>query len=158
MNGQFAIPLGRPMMPWFEEFVGKHGFLAFGITAGTVAKWALVLAEGRNLTWRMVLIDILLAPLVVLITLFLSIRFGIDPYSGALLAALLALASDRFVRLVRVRFLQKMDVELQAYIQHQRGLIREEIQTEFSGKNIIDDTLTGKAPADYKANKTRRLP
>lgn len=158
MNGQLAIPSGRPMSPWFDAFVAKYGGIAFGIAVGTTAKWALVMAEGRSLTWRMVAIDFLLAPMVALLTVYLTAKLGMDPQGGAMLGALLAVTSDRVVRLVRVRFLQKVDQEFESYHQRFRGIVAEEIQLETSGKNIIDDTVSGKAPSTYKASKTRRLP
>jgi len=157
MNVQAAFHRGRPMSPWFDAFVSKYGAVFMGIGVGTTAKWALVLAEGRNLTWRMVTIDFLLAPMVALLTVYLSVRVGMDPHTGAMLGALFAVTSDRVVRLVRVRFLQKVDDELQAYVAHQRGLIREEVQQEISSREIISDVLSGKAPDHYKSQKTRKL-
>ena len=158
MNGQLAIPSGHPMSPWFEAFVAKYGAITLGIGVGTAAKWALVLAEGRNLTWRMVTIDFLLAPMVALLTVYAMTKLGMEPETGAMLGALFAVTSDRVIRLIRVRFLQKVDQELKAHVDFQKGLIREEVQTEISGQEIIKDTLQGKAPEEYKANKSRRLP
>jgi len=157
MNAHAAFHPGRPMSPWFDAFVSKYGAVFMGIGVGTTAKWALVLAEGRNLTWRMVTIDFLLAPMVALLTVYLSVRVGMDPQTGAMLGALFAVTSDRVVRLVRVRFLQKVDEELQAYVAHQRGIIREEVQTEISSQEVISDVLSGKAPEHYKAQRTRKL-
>ena len=158
MNGQLAIPVARPMSPWFDAALAKYGSIAFGVIVGTTAKWALVLAEGRNLTLRMVAIDFMLAPFVAMLTYYASAKLGMASDSAGMMGALFAVASDRVVRLVRVRFLQKMDIELQAWVAHQKGLIREEVQAEMSGKAVINDTITGNAPTDYKASKTRRLP
>ena len=157
MNGSATLHPGRPMSPWFDAFVSKYGPILMGIGVGTTAKWALVLAEGRNLTWRMVMIDFLLAPMVALLTVYASGKLGVAPETGAMLGALLAVTSDRVVRLVRVRFLQKVDEELQLYVAHQRGLIREEVQTEISSQEIISDVLSGNAPDHYKAQRTRKL-
>ena len=156
MNGQLAM--GRPMSPWFEAFVAKYGGITLGIGIGTAAKWALTLAEGRSLTWRMITIDFLLAPMVALMTVYASGRLGMDPQTGAMLGALFAVTSDRVVRLIRVRFLQKVDQEFEAYHQRFRGKIAEEIQLETSSLEIIKDTIEGRAPDTYKASRTRKLP
>lgn len=145
------------MSPWFDTFWARYGSILVGIGIGTAAKWALVMAEGRNLTWRTLAIDMLLAPMVALLAVYGSVKFGMDPHTSAMLGALMSIASDRVVRLVRIRFLQKVDQEFEAYAQHARGVIRQEVQTEMSGKELISDVISGTAPDFFKASKARKL-
>lgn len=158
MNGAAAIQTDRPMSPWLDHFVDKYGAITLGIGVGTAAKWALVLAEGKRLTGRMLAIDFLIGPMVALVACNVASRFGADAQAAAMVGALFALTSDRVIRLVRVRFMQKVDAELRAIAEQQMGVARQVVQAEQSGAHVIEDTLIGKAPTEYEALRKPRLP
>jgi len=150
MNASAADAADLRMSPWLEGFCAKYGAITVGIFFGTSAKYALALAEGRRLTLRMLAVDILLIGMIALLASNVVTRLGASGDTAATIAALFAVSSDRVIRLVRERFLRRLGDEFRADVDYHKGLIRQEIQAEMSGKSIIDDTIRGTAPADYK--------
>lgn len=144
------------MSPWIETLSAKYGAIGIGLLFGTGAKYALTLSEGRRLTIRMVAIDALLIGMVALIASNVVERAGVTGSSAAMISALFAVSSDRVIRLLRERFLRRVDAELQADIARTKGMVREEVQTEISGRAIIDDTISGKAPEEYVALRPKK--
>ena len=135
--------------PWGEAIFTKYSALVLGLLFGTTAKYALVLAEGRKVTTRMLVIDALLIGMVAIIASNVVDRLGASGNTAAMVGALFAVSSDRVIRLVRERFLQRVDAELRRDIEQKKGEIKQAVQAEISAHNIIDDTLSGRAPATY---------
>lgn len=137
------------MNGWVEALLAKYGAIAVGLLFGTSAKYALALGEGRKVTTRMVVIDALLIGMIALLASEAVARLGASGHTAATVAALFAVSSDRLIRLVRTRFLQRVDAELRAQTNAIKGEVAQQIQVERSGVSIIDDTITGKAPTEY---------
>ena len=143
------------MSPWFEAFLAKYGAILFGLIVGTAARYGLILSEGRKITLRMLAADALLMGFLALAATEVVERLHLSGSAAGLSSAILALASDRVIRLMRDRFLRKVDAEIKAQAAETIGTVRQVVQTETSGQHIIEDTLTGKAPADYAALQPR---
>lgn len=131
------------MTPLTEAFFAKYGAIIAGWAIGTGAKYGLVLGEGRKVTPRMILIDLLLAAFVVLLARWIIVRMGLNSSDAATLAALIGLSSEKLIRLVRIWFLRRVDAELQ---QHVKGEIRQVAQMEISADRTLHDIATGKRP------------
>lgn len=158
MNAQAAGYGDGPLSPWFEAIVAKYGPVLLGIFVGTSAKYALLLAEGRKLTLRILAVDVLLLGMVVLLTYNVVLRLGASGDAAAMLGALFAVSSDRVIRLVRERFLRRVDAELRVMASEQIGEVRKVVQAERSGAEILHDHAIGAAPTDYEALRKPRRP
>ncbi|MGA1810415.1 hypothetical protein VHN57_08655 [Sphingobium sp. WW5] len=131
------------MTPWGEALVVKYGAIVTGWAIGTAAKYGLMLGEGRRITLKVMLIDVLLMGMVVLLARWVIARLGLNPTDAATAAALIGLSSDRLIRMVRVWFLKRVDAELQ---QHVKAEIRQTAQMELSAERNLSDIATGKRP------------
>jgi len=131
------------MTPWGEALVAKYGAVLMGWLIGTAAKYGLMLGEGRRITLKVLLIDLLLMGMVVLLARWVIARLGLNPSDAATCAALIGLASDRIIRMVRVWFLKRVDAELR---DHVKGEVRQAAQIELSAERTIQDIATGKRP------------
>ncbi|WP_088183960.1 hypothetical protein [Sphingobium sp. Z007] len=131
------------MTPWGEALIAKYGAIVMGWAIGTAAKYGLMLGEGRRVTLKVLMIDVLLMGMVVLLARWVIARLGLNPSDAATAAALIGLASDRIVRMVRVWFLRRVDAELR---DHVKGEIRQAAQIELSADRAIQDIATGKRP------------
>lgn len=126
-----------------EALVAKYGTIIAGWVIGTAAKYGLTLSEGRKVTWKMVLIDLLLMGLVVLLSRWVIERLGLNAGDAATIAALIGLSSERIIRLVRQWFLKRADQYLE---EHVKGEIRQAAQIELSAERTIKDIAEGKRP------------
>ena len=131
------------MTPWGEALVVKYGAIVTGWAIGTAAKYGLMLGEGRRITLKVMLIDVLLMGMVVLLARWVIARLGLNPTDAATAAALIGLSSDRLIRMVRVWFLKRVDAELQ---QHVKAEIRQTAQMELSAERNLSDIAAGKRP------------
>lgn len=131
------------MNAWYYAAVQRYEAVVLGIAIGTAAKYGMTLSEGRSVTWRGVIADILLMGFVALMALVATDRLGLTGNSATLCAALFAISSDRVVRLVRERFMRRVEASMEADIQQKKGELRNAIQTERSAKNLIDDATIG---------------
>ena len=130
-------------MSGIEALVAKYGTIIAGWVIGTAAKYGLTLSEGRKVTWKMVLIDLLLMGLVVLLSRWVIERLGLNAGDAATIAALIGLSSERIIRLVRQWFLKRADQYLE---EHVKGEIRQAAQIELSAERTIKDIAEGKRP------------
>ena len=133
------------MTPWGEALVVKYGAIVTGWAIGTAAKYGLMLGEGRRVTLKVMLIDVLLMGMVVLLARWVIARLGLNPTDAATAAALIGLSSDRLIRMVRVWFLKRVDAELQ---QHVKAEIRQTAQMELSAERNLSDIATGMPAQD----------
>ncbi|MGO1303186.1 MAG: hypothetical protein ACTMKV_00210 [Sphingomonas parapaucimobilis] len=96
----------------------KYGATIAGLAIGTAARYGLALSEGRTLTWRGVLADLLLLGMLGLLAIAISdgaaravgVTVGTD--YRVLVGSLAAVCSDRLVRLVREHFMKRVSEEL----------------------------------------------
>lgn len=139
------------VMPWVEAAFAKYGWILIGLSFGFAAKYALLLKRGVTIKPPLVLADVLLLPMVALIACHIAVQFGANGETAALLAAFCAVGADRLVKLLTERFFKQVESDVTQVSERVRGEVRQQVQTELSGERIIDDTLTGKAPAEYAA-------
>ena len=133
----------QAMSPWVEVALAKYGAIVAGWLIGTAAKYGLTLGEGRKVTPKMVIIDLLLMGFVVLLARWIIERLGLNPGDAATIAALIGLSSERIIRLVRQWFLKNARDYLEEYV---KGEIRQAAQMEISAERTLDDIAKGKRP------------
>lgn len=131
------------MTPWGEALIAKYGAVIAGWLIGTAAKYGLMLGEGRRITLKVLLIDVLLMGMVVLLARWVIARLGLNPSDAATCAALIGLSSDRIIRMVRIWFLKRVDAELR---DHVKGEVRQAAQLELSSNRAVEDIASGKRP------------
>lgn len=133
------------MTPLVEAAFAKYGAIGIGLVVGTGAKYGLTLAEGRKITFRLILIDGLLIGMVALIASTVCERLHIEGNTAAMVASLFAVSSDRVLRMIRERFLRRVDAELQIDLARVKGEVRQAAQMELSGERVVRDFIQGKA-------------
>ena len=87
-----------------QEAAARYGAVAIGLAIGTAARYGLALGDGKRLTWRGILADLLLLGILGLLAVIASDWAGLTGNAKVLAGALAAVSSDRLVRLVRDRF------------------------------------------------------
>ena len=122
-----------------EAQLARYGAVVLGVAIGTAAKYGLTIAEGRSLTVRGLMADILLIGMVVLLSVYVTEKMGLDVNSRVLVGSLFAISSDRVIRLVRERFLRRVEASLQQDLTRAKGELRNAVQAEISAANIIND-------------------
>lgn len=148
----------RPMTPVFEAALVKYGWIWIGLTFGFAAKYALLIKRGIRLQAKLVFADLLLLPMVALIAYWLASRAGFEAEARALFAAFCTVGADRLVKLLTDRFLQRVESEAEVLANQMMGQARKTVQAEMSAAELINDQITGRAPAEYKALKPRPQP
>jgi len=126
--------------PWIEGLVVKYGAVLLGVSIGTAAKYGLTMGEGRKVTTGELVSDLLLVPLVCLVAAFIGIKFGADPMTMAMISAFCAVSSDRLIRLMRERFMERVATEIDVIQQH-KGEMRQSSQIEQSAAHVRDEGL-----------------
>jgi hypothetical protein len=142
----------------FEAWFAKWGWVVVGLTCGFAAKYALRIKRGLQVKPWQVFADVLLLPMVGLIAYTFVSQIGVEEEVRALIGGLCMVGADRLVGILTDRFIGRVDGEVKALADDLMGAARQTVQAELSGEEIIRDNLTGNAPAEYKANKVRRLP
>jgi hypothetical protein len=138
-------------MPLLETALAKYGWIWVGLTFGFAAKYALLIKRGVRLQLRLIVADILLLPMVALIAFNLATRVGFVGETSGLITAFCTVGADRLVKLLTDRFLQRVDAEARLMAEETIGRARNAVQSEFSAREIIDDTIRGNAPDEYVA-------
>ena len=93
-----------PVTPWIEAAVAKYSWIWIGLTFGLAAKYALLIKRGVRLRPSLIAADLLLLPLVALISFSIVSQLGADGETAALLTALATVGADRLVKLYTERF------------------------------------------------------
>ena len=114
-----ADPVG-----WGPALTARYGPTIAGLIIGTAAKYGLTLTEGRKLTWRGVIADMLLLGMLGLIAIAITDWFSLTGNARVLAGALAAVSSDRLVRLARDRFLRRIDGDLAPAIRSTEAMAR----------------------------------
>lgn len=102
-----------PVSEGLAAILAKYGAVLLGVGAGTAAKYKLTMSDGKRLTWGEVASDMLLVPMVVLVAAYVGAKLGAEAHLQAVMAAFLAVSSDRLIRILRERFIQRVAHETQ---------------------------------------------
>lgn len=100
-------------LAWLGEASAKYGPIAAGLVIGTAAKYSLTMGEGKSLTWRGVIADLLLLGMLGLLAIVIADWMSLTGDLRVLSGALAAVASDRLVLIVRDRFIRKVESDLE---------------------------------------------
>jgi hypothetical protein len=153
MNTTTAPTGGASMSPWIEAAFIKYLPILLGVGAGTAARYRLSMSRGRPVTWREVLSDLLIMPFIILVAGYASGKVGADPETAGMIGAFLGLSAIQITWMLRERFIERFDAELERRAEHHLGLARQVVQTERSAHDILNDTAEGRAPEEYVALK-----
>lgn len=143
-----------PVTPWIEGLLAKYGAVILGVSIGTAAKYGLTLGEGRRVTRSELLSDLLLVPFMVLLSAWIGSKLGADPMNMTIWAAFIAISSDRVIRLLRERFIQRIAEET-AVIQLRKGEERQLSQIEQSAQHAREEGINAPTAA---TKMVRELP
>lgn len=92
------------MSPYIETAIAKYGWIWIGLSFGLAAKYALLIKRGVRVRPVLIFADLLLLPLVALISYSIVHQFGASGEASALLTALGTVGADRLVKLYTDRF------------------------------------------------------
>lgn len=137
MNADTRSAGNFPVSPWIEGLAAKYGAVLLGVSIGTAAKYGLTLGEGRPITWREVASDLLLVPMICLIAAFGATRLGAEVTTISVMSAFLAVSSDRAIRMLRDRFMQRVSAEVDL-LGKKKGELRQLSQMEISKRRVVD--------------------
>lgn len=96
----------------FQDWLVRNSAILAGLAIGTAAKYGLTLTEGRKLSWRGVLADMLLLGMLGLLAIIIADSCQLAGNARVLAGALSAVSSDRLIRLLRDRFLRKIETDI----------------------------------------------
>lgn len=134
------------MTPWGEALIAKYGWIWIGLSFGFAAKYALLIKRGIKIKPALVLADILILPMVALISYWLVTRAGVDGEGAALIASGATVGADRIVKLYTDRFVRGVSDIMTDEATRRKQAIREEMQIELSKERDLKDIATGKRP------------
>ena len=90
-----------------SSFWLRYGSIIAGVLMGWSGRYGLMLNEGLQLTWRLVLGDILLLGLVGLIAVVFADGAGLTGNARVLVAALAAVSSPQVARIASEQFIRR---------------------------------------------------
>ncbi len=134
------------MSPWTEAAIAKYGWIWIGLSFGLAAKYALLIKKGVKIRGYLILADILLLPMVALISYWAVKQAGVQNEGAALLTAAATVGADRLVKLYTDRFIRQVDALMLDEAARRKAAIREEVQTELSAERTLTDIATGRRP------------
>jgi len=111
MNGQARSPECAMVSPWIEAFAAKYGAIILGVGIGTGAKYRLAIADGRGVKWSEIFSDLLILPMICMLTGFIVGKVGADPETAGMIGAFMALSANQILRILRDRFVQRVSDE-----------------------------------------------
>jgi hypothetical protein len=135
---------GMAMGSGIEGLIAKYGPLVGGWMIGTGAKYGLVISEGRKVTGRMIVADLLLMGLVVLLSRWLVEWLNLNPAGAATIAAMIGIQSEPLIRMVRIKFLKRVEQELD---EHVTGRVRQVAGIEQSARNLKEEGVNAPSTA-----------
>lgn len=92
-------------------WLSRYAPIAAGLLIGTAAKYGLTINEGRKLTWRAFIADMLLLGVIGLLALSVSDWLGLQGNPRVFVASMAAVSSDRLLRIVKRSFEQAVQVQ-----------------------------------------------
>lgn len=134
------------MTPWGEALIAKYGWIWVGLSFGFLAKYALLIKKCVKIKPALVLADILILPMVALISYWMISRAGVDGEGAALITAGATVGADRVVKLYTDRFVRQVSNGIVNDVALAKAAIREEMQTELSAERTLQDIAEGKRP------------
>ncbi|PHP21357.1 hypothetical protein CG471_01960 [Sphingobium sp. IP1] len=134
------------MTPWGEALIAKYGWIWVGLSFGFLAKYALLIKKGVKIKPTLVLADLLILPMVALISYWMISRAGVDGEGAALITAGATVGADRIVKLYTDRFVRQVGDVITDEAMRRKAAIREEVQAELSAERTLHDIATGKRP------------
>ena len=90
----------------------KYGAIIGGLLIGTAAKYGLALNEGKRLTWKGALADLLLLGILGFVAVVFSDGLHLEGNAKVLAGAIAAVCSDRLVKLIRDRALKSAEGQM----------------------------------------------
>jgi hypothetical protein len=102
-----------PVAP-FQDWLIRNGAILAGLAIGTAAKYGLTLTEGRKLSWRGLIADMLLLGMLGLLAVIIADACNLAGNARVLAGALSAVSSDRLIRLARDQFIKKIETDIGA--------------------------------------------
>jgi hypothetical protein len=103
-----------------------------------------VISEGRKVTGRMIVADLLLMGLVVLLSRWLVEWLNLNPAGAATIAAMIGIQSEPLIRMVRIKFLKRVEQELD---EHVTGRARQVAGIEQSARNLKEEGVNAPSTA-----------
>ena len=141
------VQQGAPVMtPFGEALIAKYGWIWVGLSFGFLAKYALLIKKGVKIKPALVMADILILPMVALISYWLISRAGVDGEAAALITAGATVGADRVVKLYTDRFVRQVTDAITDEAARRQAAIRQEVQTELSAERTLQDIAAGKRP------------
>jgi hypothetical protein len=134
------------MSPYIEAAIAKYGWIWVGLTFGLAAKYALLIKRGVKLKPALFVADLLILPMVALISYWMIRQAGVDGEGAALLTAAATVGADRVVKLYTDRFVRGVDAMIAEEATRRKQIVREELQVELSGERFLQDIAEGKRP------------
>lgn len=92
--------------------VAKYGAIVGGLMIGTAAKYGLALTDGKRLTLKGAIADLLLLGILGLLAILVSDSLALTGNARVLAGALAAVSSDRLVRLARDQFMRSAEGQI----------------------------------------------
>lgn len=99
-------------LPTDDPIVQRWTAIGAGLVIGLGAKYAIMIQDRSTITWRDLVVDVLLLAANALMASIMLTRLGWQGQEAIALAALFGASSDRIVRIVRKRF----EAKARAYI------------------------------------------
>lgn len=102
------------MYPWriffyVDYFLDKYGPIVFGLIMGILGKYALHMQEGKKLTWPIVISDMFLVGFLAICAKTATEQFNLPGNFSLFVSALLGISSYRVARLIREKWLVRLE-------------------------------------------------
>lgn len=134
------------MVSGFEALFTKYGWVWIGLSFGFLAKYALLIKRGIKVQVRLVIADLLLLPLVALISYSLCRQAGQDGEAAALITAFVTVCADRVIKLYTERFMRQVAAatlrDVARDVVESSGELRQAVQKVESARALVDRDRT----------------
>jgi len=141
-----------PVSPVFEAVVAKYSWIWIGLTFGFAAKYAMLIKRGIKVQARLVIADLLILPLVALISYSLCRQAGADGEAAALVTAFVTVCADRVIKLYTERFMRQVEAvtlrDVAKDVIESSGELRQAVQKVESAKAVAARPAL---PADHQS-------
>lgn len=97
-------------LPTDDPIVQRWTAIGAGLLIGLGAKYAILIQDRSTITWRDLVVDVLLLAANALLASILIARLGITGPEAIGVAALFGASSDRVIRIIRRRFEERVNI------------------------------------------------
>jgi len=136
----------------FEAVVAKYSWIWIGLTFGFAAKYAMLIKRGIKVQARLVVADLLILPLVALISYSLCRQAGAEGEAAAMLTAFVTVCADRVIKLYTERFMRQVEAvtlrDVAKEVIESSGELRQAVQKVESAKAVAARPAL---PADHQS-------